>query len=72
MRIPGHSSAGGRHGAGRYGAGRQQDRVRDATQKQEGRHILPVDSHSEVQAEFGTVTGTDGSNRLTARHRFAF
>jgi len=76
MRIQGHSAAGGRHGAGRYGvdrysAGRQQDRMRDTAEEQQGRHILPVNAHAEMQAELGTVAGFESSNGFAARHRFA-
>jgi hypothetical protein len=66
MRIQGHSADDGRHGARR-----QQYRVREAAEEQHGRHILAVDSHAEVQAEFGAVTGIHGSDQLSARHRFA-
>jgi hypothetical protein len=67
MRIQGHSAAGGRHGSSR-----QQDRVRDAAKEQQGRHILSVDSDSEVQAQLRAVTAFDGSDQLSARHRVAY
>jgi hypothetical protein len=67
MRIQGHSSEGGRHGASG-----QQHRVRDSAKEQQGRHILPVNAHSEMQAELGTVTGLENSNGLAARHRLAY
>jgi hypothetical protein len=67
MRIQGHSAAGGRHGTGR-----QQDRMRDTAQKQQGRHILAVDSHPEMQTEFDAVTRLERSDVLSARHRFAY
>jgi hypothetical protein len=67
MRIQGHSAAGGRHGTGR-----QQDRMRDAAKKQQGRHVLPVDAHPEVQAGFGAVPGFERADQLSARHRFAY
>jgi hypothetical protein len=72
MRIQGHSSEGGRHGAGRFSAGRQQDRVRDSAKEQQGRHILAVNAHSEMEAELGAVTGFENSNGLPARHRLAY
>jgi len=56
---------------GGHRAGRQQDRMRDTAQKKQGRHVLPVDAHAEVQTELGAVAGFDSSNRLSARHRFA-
>ena len=81
MHIQGHSSAGGRHGAGQYraerfspersGAGRQQDRVRDTAEEQQGRHIVPINAHPEVQAELRTVTGFERANGFAPRHRFA-
>ena len=66
MRIQGHSAAGGRHSAGR-----QKDRMRDAAQKDQGRHIQAIDSNSELQAQYVTVTGRHRSDRLTARHSLA-
>ena len=66
MRTQGHRETDGRHSAGR-----QQDRVRNATQKEQGRHILPVHAHAEVQAQFGTVTGRHRSDRFSARHNLA-
>jgi hypothetical protein len=66
MHIQGHSSAGGSHRAGR-----QQNRVRDAAEKQQGRHILPMEANSEMQAEFRAMAGLEASDELTARHRFA-
>jgi hypothetical protein len=77
MRIQGHSTTGGRHGAGRfsagqYSAGRQQDGVRDSAKEQQGRHILPVNPHSEMQADLGTMTGFENSEGLPARHRLAY
>jgi hypothetical protein len=67
MHIRGHSAAGGRHGSGR-----QQDRMRDPAQKQQGRHILSVNANAEVQAEFGTVTALEHSDGRSARHRLAY
>jgi hypothetical protein len=67
MHIQGHSAAGGRHGTGR-----QQDRMRETAKEQQGRHVLPVNSNPEVQAEFDAVTGLQRSNRLPARHSFAY
>jgi hypothetical protein len=66
MHIQGHSSAGGTHRAGG-----QQNRVRDAAEKQQGRHILPINANPEVQAEFRAMTELEASDQLTARHRFA-
>ncbi len=66
MHTHGHSATDGRHSAGR-----QQDRMRDAAQKDQGRHILPVNAHAEVQAQFGAVTGRHRSDRFSARHNLA-
>ena len=66
MHIHGHSA-----GDGRHGARRQQYRVRDTAQKQQGRHVLAIDSNAEMQTGFGTVAGLESSDRLTARHRVA-
>ncbi len=66
MRIQGHSAAGGRHSAGR-----QKDRMHDASEKDQGRHVLAIHAHSEVQAGYSAVTGRHRSNRLTARHSLA-
>jgi hypothetical protein len=66
MHIQGHSATDGRHSAGR-----QQDRVRNATEKEQGRHIRSVYAHAEVQAQFGAVTGRHRSDRFAARHNLA-
>jgi hypothetical protein len=64
MHTQGHSA-----GDGLHGARRQQYRVWDSAKKQQGRHILGVDSYPEVQTEFGAVPGLKSSDRLAARHR---
>ncbi len=66
MRIQGHSATDGRHSAGW-----QKDRMRDAPQKEQGRHILAIDSRSEMQAKYSAVTGRHRSDRLAARHLLA-
>jgi hypothetical protein len=45
--------------------------MRDTAEEQQGRHILPINAHTEMQAEFGTVAGFESSNGFAARHRFA-
>jgi hypothetical protein len=45
--------------------------VRDAAQKQQGRHVSAVDTHSEVQTEFCTVTGLNRADDFAARDNLA-
>jgi hypothetical protein len=45
--------------------------VRDATEEQQGRHVLAVDPHAEMQAQLRAVPELRRANELTARHRFA-
>jgi hypothetical protein len=49
----------------------QQHGMRDATQKQHRRHILPVNAYAEVQAQHGAVPGLERADRLSACHGFA-
>ena len=66
MHTHGHSAGGGRHSAGR-----QQYRVRNTAEEQQGRHVLPIDANTKMHAELRAVTGLDSSDQLPARHRFA-
>jgi hypothetical protein len=45
--------------------------VRDTAEEEHGRHILTVNAHAEMQAQFGAVAGLDRSDHFSARHRFA-
>jgi hypothetical protein len=50
---------------------RQQDRARDAAQKQHWRNVGSVDPYSEVQAQLGAVTGFERSDDFSARDDIA-
>jgi hypothetical protein len=52
-------------------ARRQEDRVRDAAEKQHWRHVLPVDAHPEVQAQLRAVPWLNCSDDLAARDNIA-
>ena len=67
MHTHGHSA-----GVGRHSAGRQQYRVRNTAQEEQGRHILPSDPSTKMQAELRAVAGLDSTDQLPARHRLAF
>jgi hypothetical protein len=51
--------------------GRQQNRARDAAQKQHRRNVGSVDAYSEVQAQLGAVAGFERPDHFSARDDIA-
>jgi hypothetical protein len=46
--------------------------MRDATQKEQGRHILSLDANTKVQADLGTVAGLESPDQFAPADRVAF
>jgi hypothetical protein len=45
--------------------------VRYAAEEQHRRHVLPIDTHTKVQAQFGAVTWLDAADELASANSIA-